>query len=144
MWSDGCSVLPYLLLPSLALPVSSNTMIPCFPYPCPPPSLPPHYLGCCPFPSVSPCPGQHSLRCHRLQPADRGEREEDPRAAVPLGSGGGGEPRAQRLPQAAHHVGVSASLSLSLCFPPKHCLLDGLVRWMGVGWEGVWKLVGGS
>ncbi len=53
------------------------------------------------------CAGQHPVRSDRLQPADRGEGEEDPRTPVPVGGGGGGEPRAQRLPQTAHYAGVS-------------------------------------
>lgn len=41
------------------------------------------------------CAGQHPVRRHRLQPADRGEGEEDPWTLVPVGGGGGGKPRAQ-------------------------------------------------
>lgn len=57
-----------------------------------------------PYVSVS---GQHSFCCDWLQPIDWGERKEDPRASVPLGSGRSGEPRTQWLPQTAHHACVS-------------------------------------
>lgn len=39
-------------------------------------------------------PGQYSLCCDWLQPADRGEGKEDPWSSLPLGSGRSGEPRA--------------------------------------------------
>lgn len=51
--------------------------------------------------------GQHSLCCDWLQSTDWGERKEDPRASVPLGSGRSGEPRTQWLPETAHHACVS-------------------------------------
>lgn len=51
--------------------------------------------------------GQYSLCGGWLQPADRGQGEEGAGSPVPLGRGGSGEPRAQRLPQAAHHADVS-------------------------------------
>lgn len=52
--------------------------------------------------------GQHSVRGGRLQPADRSQRKEGARSSVSLGRGGGGEPRAQRLPQTEDHADVSS------------------------------------
>lgn len=54
-----------------------------------------------------PFPGEHSLCCDWLQPADWGEGEEDPWSSLPLGSCWSGEPRAQWLPQTTHHACVS-------------------------------------
>lgn len=42
--------------------------------------------------------GKYSLRCDRLQPADRGEGEEDPRSSVPMGSRRSRESWTQWLP----------------------------------------------
>lgn len=61
------------------------------------------------------CAGQHPVRSDRLQPADRGEGEEDPRTPVPVGGGGGGKPRTQRLPQTAHYAGVSTHTHTLRC-----------------------------
>lgn len=69
-------------------------------------------------------PGQYSLCCDWLQPADRGEGKEDPWSSLPLGSGWSGEPRAQWLPQATHHACVSVAddklrnISAKLCCLP--------------------------
>lgn len=52
-------------------------------------------------------PGQYPICSGGIQPADRGQGEEGEGPPVPLGSGGGGEPGAQRLPEAADHADVS-------------------------------------
>lgn len=54
-----------------------------------------------------PLPGEHSLCCDWLQPADRGEGEEDSWSSLPLGSCWSGEPGAQWLPKTTHHACVS-------------------------------------
>lgn len=58
-------------------------------------------------PNSSSFPGQHPVCSGGIQPADWGQREEGEGPPVPLGRGGGGESRAQRLPQAADHADVS-------------------------------------
>lgn len=61
--------------------------------------------------------GEYSLRCDWLQPADRGEGEEDPWSSLPLGCCWGGEPRTQRLPQTTHHACVSLTVKLLTITP---------------------------
>lgn len=54
-----------------------------------------------------PFPGEHSLCCDWLQPADWGEGEEDPWSSLPLGSCWSGEPWTQWLPQITYNACVS-------------------------------------
>lgn len=65
------------------------------------------FLWLCPLTFCLPFSGEHSLCCDWLQPADWGKGKEDPWPSLPVGSCGGGESRAQWLPQAPHHACVS-------------------------------------
>lgn len=62
-------------------------------------------LGC----PVCPLLGQHPLLRGWIQSADRSQGQEGPRPAVPLGRRGGGEPGAQRLPEAEDDAHVRAA-----------------------------------